>query len=158
MSFAPSSPVTGSAQTGLTSPTYTLSADVYPAGVNGKQFAVSALGGTQTGVYAHSIDRPFTIAMTRPKAVRSGPSVGSFATGKVSTIPKNEFSIIVRKGVASNTTYAPYEVGLIKMTIAVPAGAGTADAVNVRAALSLLFGVCFASSDAIGDVVTSAVL
>ena len=158
MSFAPSSPVTGSPMTGLTSPTYTLSADVYPAGVNGKQYAVTALGGTQTGVFAHSVDRPFTIAMTRPKSVRSGPSVGAFATGKVGTIPKNEFSIIVRKGVASNTTYAPYEVELIKMTIAVPTGAGTADAVNVRAALSLLFGTCFASSDAIGDTIVSAVL
>lgn len=156
MSFAPSSPVTGAAQTGLTSPTYTLSADVYPAGVNGKQYAVTTLGGTQTGVRVHSIDSPFTIAMTRPKTVRSAPGAADISNRGV-PIPKNEFSVIVRKGVTASS-YAATQVELIKMTISVPAGAGLNDEVNLRAALSLLFGTLWANSSAIGDTVVNAVL
>lgn len=43
MSFAPSSPVTGAAVTGLTSPTYSLTTDVAPS-LNGKQYAITAVG------------------------------------------------------------------------------------------------------------------
>lgn len=50
MTIALSSPVTGGAQTGFTSPTYTLTADTPPAGSGGKQYAATALGGTQAGV------------------------------------------------------------------------------------------------------------
>jgi len=42
MTFALSSPVTGAAQTGLTSPTYTVTADT-PPDANAKQYAVTAL-------------------------------------------------------------------------------------------------------------------
>jgi hypothetical protein len=74
MSFAPTSPVTGAAQSGLTAPTYTLTADVAPA-QNAKQYAVTALGGTQTGVISHSVAAPFTLAMFRQTGERTRPEL-----------------------------------------------------------------------------------
>jgi len=70
MTISYTNPVTGAAQTGLTSPTYTLVADIAPD-VNGRQWAVSALGGTQTGVRTHSASDPFTITVMRPKVFQS---------------------------------------------------------------------------------------
>jgi hypothetical protein len=49
MSISVTSPITGGAQTGLTSPTYTVVTDTAPPGNPGKQVAVTALGGTQAG-------------------------------------------------------------------------------------------------------------
>jgi len=60
MTWSPTTPVTGGAQTGFTAPTYTLSVDTAPD-INGKQHAVTALGGTQAGVTSHSVSNPFTV-------------------------------------------------------------------------------------------------
>lgn len=54
MAFTLTSPITGAAQTGFTTPTYTHVSDVAPE-ANGRQVAVTALGGTQTNVIAHSV-------------------------------------------------------------------------------------------------------
>jgi len=69
MSFNLTSPVTGASQTGFTAPTYTLTVDTAPD-VNAKQWAVTALGGTQAGVSSHSVASPFTVTMFRPKVLR----------------------------------------------------------------------------------------
>lgn len=50
--------LTGAEQTGFTSPTYTTAADNAPD-FNAKQVAVTAVGGTQAGVTAHSVSSPF---------------------------------------------------------------------------------------------------
>jgi len=105
MTWSPSSPVTGGAQTGLTSPTYTITLDSAPD-VNGTQHAVTAFGGTQTGVRTHSISDPFTITATRPKNPRVLPSPNA-VTGKYSAIPRNTYSFIVRKGVNYAANQAP---------------------------------------------------
>lgn len=155
MSFSLTSPVTGLAQTGLTSPTYTLLADTPPVS-HSKQYAVSALGGTQTGVEAHSLSQPFTIAMFRP-AVPKTIGVPNPATGVINNIPRNVSKIVVRKGVYpaanQNSTTA-----IFTLTCDVPAGADTYDAESVRAALSLLFGAASQQSAAIGDSVITGVL
>lgn len=52
MTISLTTPVTGAAQTGLTSPTYTHVVDTPPNAYT-KQYAVTALGGTQTGVDVH---------------------------------------------------------------------------------------------------------
>jgi hypothetical protein len=65
MSFTLTSPITGAAQTGLTAPTYTHTPDVAPA-ASGRQVAVTALGGTQTGVLAHTVSSPFTLTFFKP--------------------------------------------------------------------------------------------
>jgi len=146
MPFAPSSPVTGGPQTGLTSPTYTLVADVAPA-AHGKQYYVSALGGTQTGVEVNSLSNPFTTTFFKVAAPKALPPVN--ASGGLSSVPKNVFKWNVRKGLEV-VSGQPRQVGLFELSISLPAGADIQDPESVRAALSLLFGIAWAESSNIG--------
>jgi len=145
-------PVTGGAQTGLTSPTYTIATDVAPD-VNGKQWAVTALGGTQTGVRAHAASDPFTVTYVRPKAFKA---IGKPhpVTGLLPSVPKNTHLLIVRKG-AIPLAGQPSSTMLIRCSIDVPAGSDTADAANLRAAVSLLVGALNQISAGLGDTVVS---
>lgn len=155
MSFNPASPVTGGPQTGFTSPTYTLTADTAPA-ANGKQYAVTALGGTQAGVTTHAVSSPFTLTMFRPSTPRTlGPP--NPVTGRISSIPNNVYSVIVRKGVIPLAGQA-IQNAVIEVRMAIPAGSDLADPANVRAALSLAFGAVWAQSSGIGDTTISGIL
>jgi len=156
MSFTLTSPVTGGAQSGLTSPTYTLATDT-PPNNNGKQYAVSALGGTQTGVdTSSSPSRPFTITLMRPAVLRQLPAVNA-STGILPSVPNNTYKVIVRKGVTPLSGQAARVLNAT-LTIDVPAGADTADAPNVRAALSLLIGAINSISSGIGDTAVTGVI
>lgn len=155
MAFSPSSPVTGGSQTGLTSPTYTLSSDVAPD-VNGKQYAVTALGGTQTDVAAHSVSSPFTITFFRPKVYKTLGAVDP-VTGQLKNVPMNVYKIIARKGVIP-LAGQPSAVMRATLTMEVPAGADSADSEDIRAALSCLFGVLSSTSAGIGDTLVSGVV
>jgi len=155
MTISLTSPITGTAQTGLTSPTYTLTSDVAPD-VNGRQWAVTALGGTQTGVSSHSISAPFTVTVTRAKNPKGPPPVNAdgFMRGNVA---RNPVVVLTRKGVVPVTGQAPV-VMLIRTEISVPAGADNADSVSVRAALSAHIGALSQQSSGIGDTAATGVL
>lgn len=153
--FNPTSPVTGAAQTGLTAPTYTLSADTAPA-PNGKQFAVTALGGTQTGVAAHSVGQPFTVTMFRPLSPRVLGTPNP-VTGRIASVPNNVYTVITRKGVVP-LAGQPITTMVIESTIRVPAGADVADANSVRAALSQHIGVLSQQSAGVGDTTINGLL
>lgn len=155
MAFSPSSPVTGAAVTGLTSPTYTITADVAPS-INGKQFAVTALGGTQTGVDVNSVSKPFTLTFYRPAQLRSLPQANP-VTGVIKDIPNNTYKLITRKGAMPSVNQVPRNV-IITTTIEVPAGTETYEVEEVRAALSAHFGVGWAQAAGIADTVASGVL
>jgi hypothetical protein len=150
-----SSPVTGAAQTGFTSPTYTLTADIAPDN-NGKQWAVTALGGTQVGVTAHSMSSPFTITHTRPKVVRSLGKPNP-TTGLIANVPRNTFKVIVRKG-TTPAVNQPYQTMLGTVSLDVPAGADTYDAPNVRALCSLLAGALWQVASGQGDTLVSNII
>jgi hypothetical protein len=155
MAFTLTSPITGGAQTGFTAPTYTHGADVAPD-VNGKQVAVSALGGTQAGVTVHSVSSPFTLTIVRPKSFKSlAPVVPG--TGLLPSVPKNSWKFIVRKGVTP-LAGQPASVMLIKVELDIPAGADTADAPNIRAAISAAIGALNQQSAGLGDSTVSGVL
>jgi hypothetical protein len=155
MSFGPSSPVTGGPQTGLTSPTYTFTADVAPNSYS-EQYAVTTLGGTQTNVVTHSVSSPFTVTMERPAQFKQ-LGVPNPVTGIVTNIGRNVFVIRTRKGVTPLSGQAK-QTQLIETRISVPAGADTADAVNVRAALSAHIGVLWAGSAGVGDSLIDGIL
>lgn len=156
MSFSLTSPVTGGAQTGFTSPTYTVATDTAPTNT-GKQYAVSALGGTQSGVDSSSSpSRPFTITLQRPAVLRQLPAVNA-STGILPNVPRNSYKIIVRKGVTPLTGQAA-QVALATCQLDIPAGADTADAANLRAMLSLLIGALNQISSSIGDTVVTGVI
>jgi len=155
MTISISSPVTGTAQTGLTSPTYTLASDTAPD-VNAVQKAVTALGGTQTGVTTHSVSSPFTVSAWRPKNLRMLGTPNP-VTGVIPNVQNNTFSVNTRKGV-SVLGGQPIKMMMIRTIIDIPAGADTYDAANVRAALSLHIGSLSQVSSGIGDTVVTGVL
>lgn len=156
MSFSPTSPVTGGAQTGLTSPTYTIALDSNPPDVNIKQYVVTALGGTQTGVTSHSASAPFTVSAVKPKAFRS-LGVPNPTTGVIPSIPNNVYRIRTQKGTvpALNQQVRPFT---INTEFPVPAGSDANDAANIRAALSLHIGVLTQISASWGDSLVSGIL
>jgi hypothetical protein len=148
MAFSLSSPVTGGAQTGLTSPTYTLVAD-QPPNFNSKQWYVSALGGTQTGVEIHSMSQPFTIAAFRP-AVPKTIGVANPATGVIPNIPRNVTKIVGRKGVYPAANQASNNA-VYTLSCDCPAGADVYDPESLRALLSLMIGALTQQSAGLGD-------
>lgn len=155
MTISVTSPITGSAQTGLTAPTYTLTVDT-PPGPNAKQNAVTALGGTQTGVTTHSVASPFTITASRPLVFKQLAPVNP-VTGVLKNVPKNAFKVITRKGVVP-LAGQPQQVMMIETIINLPAGADTADAANVRAALSAHIGALSQQSAGVGDTTVTGIL
>lgn len=152
MAMNPTSPVTGLAQTGLTSPTFTLTADVAPD-INGKQWAVTALGGTQTGVAPHSMAAPFTVTITRVKNVRSVPQINQ-ATGNLinTNVPLNTSKILVRKATTPLAGQAP-AVSSVMIEVRTAAGADVADPLSIKSMLSLAAGVLSQQSANWGDSV-----
>jgi len=155
MSFALTTPVTGAAQTGFTSPTYTHGADVAPD-INGKQYAVTALGGTQTGVITHSVAAPFTVTFSRPKVFKALGKPNP-TTGLIASVPRNVYTCLTRKGVLP-LAGQPFQTLIIRTVIEVPAGADTADAANIRAALSMHIGSLSQQSAGIGDTGVSGII
>lgn len=155
MSVNPSSPLSGGAQTGFTSPTYTLVADVAPS-INGKQVAVSAVGGTQVGVTAGTVASPFSLTFVRPASLRVLGQPNP-VTGVIANVPKNQYKVITRKGVTP-LTGQPIQTMIVTTTIDVPAGSDTADIANVRAAISAHIGYLSQQSAGIGDTAASGVM
>lgn len=155
MAYSPTSPVTGAAQTGFTAPTYTLALDMAPDS-NGKQYAVSAIGGTQAGVTLHSVGSPFTANFVKPKsfAVLGKPNP---ITNVLQSFPKNKWKFIARKGMLP-LAGQPIQVGDIRVEINIPAGADTADPSNVRALYSLAAGLLWQQAAGIGDTVNSGIV
>jgi IMP dehydrogenase/GMP reductase len=148
MAISLSSPVTGGAQTGFTSPTYTHVADTVPASQNAKAYAVTALGGTQTGARISSPSDPFLMRFVRPIQYRPAPVVN--ANGViVGSVPNNVYSFELKKGVyVVGTNVRPMH---IDCRIAVPAGADSVDPANIRAAFSMFIGSLWQLSAGIGD-------
>lgn len=155
MSFAPASPVTGAAQTGFTSPTYTLTTDVAP-NINGKQYAITAVGGTQTGVDVNTVSKPFSTTFFRPAVLRTLPQANP-VTGVIKNVPMNTYKLITRKGVLPAANQNPM-MARITTIIEVPAGSDTYEPEDLKAALSVHFGIGYAQAAGIGDTIISGII
>lgn len=151
MSLALTSPVTGAAQTGTTSPTFTLALD--GSTPNGYIYSVTAKGGTQTGVDVASATRPFKIRLERPSFFRKLPIVG--ISGAITGSGKNVWRIRTLKGASTVSGNVASDIVDIDMLIKVPSGADYVDPANVRAALSLHIGCLDQISAALGDSIIS---
>jgi len=154
--WSPDSSITGGAQTNLTTPTYTLVADS-ASEPNAVQHAVSALGGTQAGVVAHSISKPFTVTAVKPKVPKTLGPINSVTGVRNGTIPKNTHWIIIRKGVDCSSVDTN-QLATVRVQIDVPAGADSYDANSVRAMISFLVGILSEESADLGDTVVTGVL
>jgi len=148
MSFSPSSPVSGAAVPGFTTPTYTLTTDV-AATVNAKQFAVTALGGTQTGVDAHSVSKPFTLTFVRPVTLKAMPSPNPVTGQYPVSIPVNKYLFITRKGV--NCVAGVTRPLVVRLEIGVPVGSDTYEPEDVKAAISAAIGTLYQQASGIAQ-------
>lgn len=146
MTISLSSPVTGTTVTGLTSPTYTVAVDTDPD-TNAKSWQVIALGGTQTGVRAHTVSDPFTISYWKPKVLKTLPFPNSI-TGRYGSIGMNDYSQVVRKGVNYATGQPPL-VAISRLGFSVPAGADAYDQPNIHALVSCTLGSAVQQADGI---------
>jgi hypothetical protein len=156
MTWSPDSSITGSAQTSLTDPTYTVVDDIPPQGTGAaKQLAVTALGGTQPGVSVHSASSPFTATLVKPTALRPLPAPNP-VTGLRGSIPNNQWKLIVRKG--GEVAVGVPATAVVRLTIDVPAGMETYNAPNIRAMLSLLIGLLNEESADLGDSLVTGVV
>lgn len=155
MTIAVTSPITGGAQTGFTSPTYTVATDSAPD-TNGKQYAVTALGGTQAGVRSHTVSDPFTLLFVRPRNPRVLPNPNAL-TGKYPSVPMNTHMIKVSKGVNYAANQAPV-VATFKLTMDIPAGSDSYDSANIRAAISALVGAMSQQSAGQGDTLVNGII
>lgn len=151
MSIALTSPVTGAAQTGFTAPTYTIAAATAPD-VNGKQYTVSALGGTQAGVTVHSVSSPFTLSFWVPKILRAVGLPNN--AGWLVNNPTNVYKFITRKGLLPLANERA-QVGSCNTAISIPAGADNYDIANVRAMISAHIGSLSQLSAGLGDTANS---
>lgn len=154
MSITPSSPITGGAQTGFTSPTYTLSNDTAPVG-RGKQWAVTALGGTQTGVSTHSAAMPFTLTYIPPAVYRNMGALNP-VTGAPKNVPKNQHRALIRKGLAVLDNY-PAQIASIDISVKLPAGCESKSPAEVRALFSAAIGWLNQQSAGFGDTAISGI-
>jgi len=120
------------------------------------QWAVTALGGTQTGVDAHSVSNPFTLTFEKPASFKLLGQPNP-VTGVVSNIGRNVYVVRTRKGVTPLSGQADQTM-LIETRISVPAGADTADSNSIEAALSCHIGALSDQDSEIGGLCLDGVL
>lgn len=155
MTMSLTSPVTGSAQTGFTSPTYTLTTDIAPS-PNGKQYAVTGLGGTQASVDSHSASKPFTISVFKPQQIKTLPAANPI-TGIIKSVPVNTYKVITRKGAAPAVNQVP-QIARITSVIDVPAGTDTYEPEELRAMLSAHIGALTQMSAELGNTLVTGII
>jgi hypothetical protein len=154
MTFALTSPVTGGAQTGFTTPAAGIGVDT-PPDINAKQWTVTSVSGMPS-VDVNSVSKPFTITMWRPQVLKTVPQA-NVATGIITKVPINTYKIIVRKGASPAANQVPI-LAKITATIDVPAGTDSYEPEEIRAMVSLLVGALNQASAGIGDTLVSGVL
>lgn len=153
MTWSPDSSTTGGAQTGFSSPAFTLVDDTAPA-VNAKQKAVSAVTGTGSAT-AHTMSKPFTATFFKPVAAKPLPAPNP-VTGLYGAIPMNQYKLIIRKG-----GYAASGVpatAVARLTLDVPAGMETYNGDEIRALVSFLVGLLNEESADITDTLITGVI
>lgn len=154
MTWSPDASTTGGAQTGFTSPTFTLVDDLAPV-VNAKQKTCTALGGTQGTAVANSASLPFTATFFKPASMKQLPAANPI-TGQRGQIPNNQYKLVIRKG---GYAASGVPVTLIaRLSIDVPAGMETYNADDVRSFASFLVGLLSEESADLGDTLVTGVV
>lgn len=149
MVWSLTSPVAGAAISGLTSPTYTLAVDTAPSPF-GKQYYVSALGGTQTGATAHSPTKPFTATLTRPQQVRTAAPARTNSNALVANV-RNKWVMVIRKGGLVNASLAIPGLMVNRDEIDIAAGMEDSSPVEIAAFVSFKAGCWWNNAQAFSD-------
>jgi len=145
--WSPDTSITGAAQTGFTSPTYTLASDLAPD-ANSRQYVVTACGGTQTDARSSTAGDPFT-ALVRKGRYNALPARNP-VNGAYGNVPMNKVEILCRKGMFIDTDNT-VRVGNLRIIAEIPAGAELNDSANIRALCSFAIGLLTEESADYGD-------
>lgn len=123
--------------------------------MNGKQYAVTAVGGTGNTPRVHGSGDPFTATYFK---VASYKTLGPLnAAGFPSRVPRNVDKWVFRKGVIPHTSLAA-QPAIITVTIDRPAGTESNNPIDMRALLSFAYGVLSQQSSGNGDTVIAGTL
>lgn len=144
--------ITGAAIPGFTSPVYNVTADLAPAN-NGKQWAVSSLGGTQVGVDTNTVSKPFTLSFFRPQVLKTLPA-GNPITGVIKSIPTNVYKLVTRKGAQPAVNQVNQKI-VITTGFEVPSGVETYEPEELKAAISAHIGALTQLASGIADTCVS---
>lgn len=160
MALNPTSPITGSAMTGFTSPTYTFSEDTTDA--DSRRLVFTAAGGTQVGVETHSVSSPFFLTISRPKQIKFLPRANP-VSGLYPAIPVNEYRVKLCKGGTVNGSIAGAASEtqvLIDTRIRVPAGLelSSNDPEEIKAAICCYAGFMYSNASGLYDLVSTGLL
>jgi hypothetical protein len=154
MTWSPDSSTTGGTVTGFTTPTFTLVDDTAPT-INGKQKAVSALGGTQGTASANTISKPFTVTFYKPQVPKALPPANPLS-GLRGSIPNNQYKLIIRKGGYVDSGVPA--VAVCRLTIDIPAGMDSYASDDVKSMISFLVGILNEESADLAETVLTGVL
>jgi len=154
MPWSPDSSTTGGAQTGVTSPTFTLVSDTPPA-INASKKVVTAYSGAGLTVSANSASKPFDATFSKPTTLRSLPAANP-VTGLRTQIPNNQYKLVIRKGGLAEVG-VPVQM-VVRLTLDVPAGMETYNPDEVRACVSFLVGLLNEESADISDTLLTGVV
>lgn len=154
MPWSPDASITGGAQTGLTSPTFTNVADAAPVN-HARQITVTALGGTQGTAAANSVSKPFTATFYKPAVLQKLPAPNPLS-GLRGSIPNNQYKLVIRKG--GDAASGVPVVAICRLTIDIPAGMDTQSPDDVKSMLSFLVGLLNEESADLGDTCLTGVL
>jgi hypothetical protein len=155
MTWSPDSSITGGAQSNLTTPTYTLASDLAPD-ANSRQYVVTALGGTQTGVRASSAGDPFTVTIRKDRTYKVLPARNP-VNGSYPNVPMNKTELLFRKGVYIDTDQTTRTAN-IRVIAELPAGSEVNDPANIRALCSFLVGILNEESQDYGDSLVTGII
>lgn len=148
MAISLSSPVTGATVTGLTSPTYSVAVDQPPNSYS-KQWYVSAIGGTQTGVdLSSTANKPWTFTFSRPASIKTLNAVD--VSGVVRSVGYNVYEMLMRRGFLPLAGQA-VRVSNWKAQFPILVGSDAADAANIRAGVSSFIGVLNQQANGLSD-------
>lgn len=148
MTISITSPVTGAPVTGLTSPTYTFTADQPPNSWT-KSWYVSSIGGTQTGSdTASTASKPWTFGFSRPGVLKTLNAVD--VSGVIRQVGYNQYDYLMRRGFLPLAGQA-VRVAPWRATFPILVGSDTADAANIRSAISSFAGVLYQQATGLAD-------
>lgn len=154
MTWSPDSSITGGAQTGVTSPTFTVATDTPPA-INAAKKVITAYSGAGLTVSANSASKPFDATFSKPVTLKSLPAANP-VSGLRGQIPNNQYKLVVRKGGLAESG-VPVSM-VCRLTIDVPAGMETYNPDEVRACVSFLVGLLNEESADISDTLLTGVV
>jgi len=155
MAFSPASPVTGAAISGFTSPTMTLALDIAPTPY-GRQYAISALGGTQTGASPNSPTLPYTVTMVRPTMLKS---IAPIKTGsnQLTANNRNIWKMVFRKGAVLNAN-GTIGIAISHIDWDLPAGMEAFAAAELKTLISFQIGILWSNAQGIYDTLATGVM